>query len=424
MATINPQFRIKEANSKGDCQIFMRAYFDNQRFTYYTGFSIKQKYWLKEENRPITAQAEYIEGKLTKDDLRKNREILSNMKRCAAETERIYGHWRYDGIIPSTKKMKEELDKKFKKKEQEGKTEFLTEYVHGFISRTNKKYYTIRNYKTTLNHLKGFEKKRNRRIRMDEINLDFYDAFMKYFLNKGKSTNTIGTHIKNLKVFLADAEERGQLVNQDYKLKRFKVVEEKSPSMYLTLDEIGRIKNLDLSKQEELDRVRDLFLIGCYTGVRYSDYHQVNYDHVFRNDKGTFLKVKTTKTGDTVVIPLRPEVIFVLEKYGENLPKPISNQKMNVHLKTIAQKAKLNETVPISITKGGLAVEKIKKKSELVTTHTARRSFATNAFLAGVPAIALMKITGHKTEKSFMRYINMSQEDNAYHMAQHQFFRG
>ncbi len=424
MPTINPQFRIKESNAKGESQVYLRAYFDNKRFTYYPGYSIKSEHWLEEEGRPITTQSESTVGKLSKKDLERNRIVIIGMKQYAAKLHEIYNHFLFTGTIPTTKLLKEELDKKMKKKELEDRIEFLTEYAERFISRTNKKPYTIRNYRTTLNHLIAFEKKRHRRIRINEVDLDLYDALVKFFLKNGKSTNTIGTHIKNLKVFLTDAEERGYLVHSDYKSKRFKVVEENNPSMYLTIEEIALIGKLDLTNSPTLDQVRDLFLVGCYTGIRYSDYNQVNEDHLIRNAKGVFLKIIMEKTGGQVVVPLRPEVLMILEKYRNRLPRALSNQKMNVHLKTIAAKAELNETIPVSITRGGMNVEKVQPKHKLVTTHTARRSFATNAYLAGVPAISLMKITGHRTEKSFLRYINMSEEDNAYHMAQHEFFVG
>ena len=95
---------------------------------------------------------------------------------------------------------------------------------------------------------------------------------------------------------------------------------------------------------------------------------------------------------------------------------------MNDYLKEIGEEAKITDTVKTAITKGGETKNTVNKKFDLITTHTARRSFATNAYLADVPSISIMKITGHRTESSFMKYIRISQEDNANKLINHPFF--
>ena len=139
--------------------------------------------------------------------------------------------------------------------------------------------------------------------------------------------------------------------------------------------------------------------------------------------EGNTIRIRTQKTGELVVIPLHWMIRDILDKYEGALPKPVSNQKMNEYLKEIGELAKINTISNTSITKGGLRVDKASKKFELITVHTARRSFATNMFLAEVQTISIMKITGHKTEKSFMKYIRISQEDNAIKLADHPFFK-
>ncbi len=112
-----------------------------------------------------------------------------------------------------------------------------------------------------------------------------------------------------------------------------------------------------------------------------------------------------------------------MKKYDWELPKPISNQKMNEFLKEIGTLAKLETPVEIAITKAGKLQKDIFKKHELISTHVARRSFASNLYLADVPSITIMKITGHKTEKSFLRYIRITQEENANKLLNHPFFK-
>ena len=168
-----------------------------------------------------------------------------------------------------------------------------------------------------------------------------------------------------------------------------------------------------------MDKVQDLFIIGCFTGLRYSNLSQLDQKNLF--DK-TRIKIKTEKTGELVVIPMHPYVKSILDKWQWHLPEAISNQKMNAYLKELAKLAELNYNVSISSTKGGKKITEYFKKYELITVHTARRSFATNAYLMSVPTISIMKITGHRTERAFIKYIKISQEENANRLMNHPFF--
>jgi integrase len=243
---------------------------------------------------------------------------------------------------------------------------------------------------------------------------------MRFLLNKGYSPNTIGSRIKNLKVFMGEAMERGLTDNTHFKSSRFKKPYEKSESIYLTLDEIKAIYELDLSENTRLEKVRDLFIIGCYTGLRFSDLEQLCTDNLI--DNKTKIKIKTVKTGEVVVIPLHKHVREILEKHDGIPPQLISNQKMNDYLKEIGEKAGITDAVIINTTKGMIKESATYNKFELITSHTARRSFATNAYLNDIPSISIMKITGHSTEKAFLTYIKISQEDNANKLLNHPFF--
>ena len=139
-------------------------------------------------------------------------------------------------------------------------------------------------------------------------------------------------------------------------------------------------------------------LIGCFTGLRFSDFIQVKRENIIEENK---IKIRTQKTGETVVIPLHPYVKEIFEKYDGELPKPISNQKMNDFLKEVGELAGIDSQVEMSITKGGKLQKNIFSKHELITTPVARRSFASNLYLANVPSITIMKITGHQTGKKF-----------------------
>jgi integrase len=158
-----------------------------------------------------------------------------------------------------------------------------------------------------------------------------------------------------------------------------------------------------------------LFLVGCWTGCRFSDISQITPENI----TGGFIRMKQYKTGTPVVIPLHPVVTVLINKYGGQLPKAISNQKFNDALKKVAEEAELNEIVFKSITKGGMKVTTRHAKHEMVTTHTARRSFATNLYNSDFPTLSIMAITGHKTEKAFLKYIKTTPDEHAKKLQKH-----
>jgi len=215
------------------------------------------------------------------------------------------------------------------------------------------------------------------------------------------------------------ANKQGLTTQREFEDREFKTISEEVETIYLNEQELQKIYNIDLSNNKRLDAVRDLFIIGCYTGLRFSDLKQIQLEH-FINDQ--FIKISTIKTGETVVIPLHWTVRKILKKYKNKLPRIISNQKMNDYIKVVGEIAEINEMVIIRETKGGLRIDKKHKKYSLITVHTARRSFATNMFLADVPTLSIMKITGHKTERAFLKYIKVSPEENAKKLLNHPFF--
>ena len=204
----------------------------------------------------------------------------------------------------------------------------------------------------------------------------------------------------------------------DFKSTKFKILSEEAESIYLTEEEILLLFNLDLSQNRKLETVRDLFIVGCYTGLRFSDFTQIKKENI----KDGFISIRTQKTDKPVVIPIHWTIQQILDKYcneNENsLPRAISNQKMNEYLKEIGKKAEIKEMVLVTKSKGGLKVKSSVQKYELISTHTARRSLATNLFLQGFPSISIMKITGHKSEKAFLKYIKMTPEENAIKLKQ------
>lgn len=259
-------------------------------------------------------------------------------------------------------------------------------------------------------YLKDFETKERKGIKLDfdDINSDFYEDFTKYLQKIGLSVNTIGKRIKTLKVWLNDATEKGINTNMHYKSRSFKTPTEDVENIYLSNNELKALYEHEFNN-ERLTRVRDLFLIGAFTGLRFSDFTTITENNI----KNNTLRIEQQKTGKPVSIPLHPIVSEIWQKYNQSLPERISNQKFNEYIKEVCKLAEIDSPEEKHITKGGMRVKHVYKKYELVSSHTARRSFATNLYLSGFPTLSIMQITGHKTETAFMKYIKVTSEQHA-----------
>ena len=128
--------------------------------------------------------------------------------------------------------------------------------------------------------------------------------------------------------------------------------------------------------------------------------------------------VHTHKTDKTVIIPLHPMVKAIITKYGGVLPKSVDKSKTLKHIRKCAEWAGISESVSLSRVKGGLTETKNGEKHQFLMNHTARRSFATNMYLRGVPSISIMAITGHTTEANFLKYIKVDKLQHARIVAQ------
>jgi integrase len=178
----------------------------------------------------------------------------------------------------------------------------------------------------------------------------------------------------------------------------------------LCKEDLDELEKIDLSTHLKLERVRDLFLVGCYTGLRYSDYSILKPENI----RAGLIEITQVKTKNLVVIPVHDAVNRIVAKYSGQLPKAVSNQKTNDYLKDVGERtACLQGEVVRFFTKEGKRQQTRHAKWELLTTHTARRSFATNEYLAGTPTLTIMAITGHRTEKAFLRYIKLVPSDDA-----------
>lgn len=353
---------------------------------------------------------------------RQNLEVNNLISHYKTKIFRVIRELQLDEL-ESTKELKFKLDIALRKVKEDRPTKLFLVFIEGHISRVRNslKRRTILNYNSTVNKLREYEKRNKTRLTFEDINYQFYHSFVDYCRTQLElSTNTIGTHIKNIKAWMSVATEEGININLAYKGKAFKVLEEKADTIYLNMEELELIRKTELN-DVILENVRDIFLVGCYTGLRISDYHKISFDNILKGRD--LIKINTQKTGEVVIIPLHPFVKDVLLKYDGRLPM-LSHQKFNKHIKKVGALANISEPISIQRTKGKKVMKMKLPKYELISSHCARRSFATNAFKAGIPSISIMQITGHRTEKNFLKYIRVSKEENAILISKNRFFTG
>jgi integrase len=283
---------------------------------------------------------------------------------------------------------------------------------------------TIKTYNNAYNLLTQFSKEKKYGIRYANINREFYEALYGWNTKNGYSDNYFGAIIKTVKTIYAAALERNYHNGQEHKKKYFKKLSIEADEIYLNADELSEIYKLDLSAHKTLDRARDLFLIGAYTGLRVSDYSMLNKTHFKERDGHTYLEMENKKTRALVAIPLNSKVRSIINKYGGNPPNNMSEQQINKSIKDVGEMAKLVSLATTSKTVAGKKVVTKVPKHKLIKNHTARRSFCTNAYLHRdkMDIVEIMSLSGHKTLNSFLKYVKADHLQKAQNLATNSFF--
>ncbi|HRD80980.1 MAG TPA: site-specific integrase, partial [Saprospiraceae bacterium] len=385
-----------------------------------TGLKVAPEYW-NEEKQQVRETAKMGVGLA--------RAYNEQLKELARSVERIQVEHLNKGKVLNPDELRAAVDvERGKAKVSPARGMFA--YIEQFIAEraASPKYRpeSVKVYRALQAKLKDFARLRGKtRLEFKDITPEFWERFRDYLYSLNLAENTVHKQITTLKTVLNAAGEIPELQAAEvYKnTRRLGVSKEAVQKLYLNLSELQNLFELDLSANARLARVRDLFLIGAFTGLRFSDFTQICPEQFRKVDGVEVLQIDTKKTGERVIIPVHPYVRAILARNGGQPPKGITNQKMNEYLKELGTLAGLNEPLIIAKTIGGTKTAKTLRQYELLSTHTARRSFATNAYKEGVPSLAIMKITGHRTEAAFLRYIQISKEENAVLMAKNAFFQ-
>ncbi len=393
----------------------------NGNFEYATGQSVSPDLWNLGNSRPVKKRgAKY--------------DFLVNITNKLNELETIFNQYLISLDNKKEPFVKENakayLDTVFKRKvKQTNAPKYLFEFISIFveeapnkINRNTKKKFTkakIIQYNKLCNKIAEFDKFRKKKTLLNNVDQKLYDDLFIYWSDEKKySINYIGSLFKNLRNVLKIAEKDYKyIVCQEFKEKEFAVVQEDSISIALNEQEITSIFNYDFSKSPYLENCRDWAIIGFWTGLRISDLLQIDITPELK-----YIEIEPDKTSDydiKVVIPIHHQVKHILIKRG--MPHKISDVKFNLYVKEVCKQVGLTE-----FTKGSLMNPETKRKEvgmyekyKLVSSHTCRRSFATNMYLMNFPTLSIMKITGHKTEKSFLKYIKVTPKEHADKLIEH-----
>ncbi len=428
------KFLLKDAASDRPTLIYLVFRYDNKRFVTSTGQTIEPYQWDASRQR-ANVDPKVIKNKRERET---NETINAHLERHRSGLLKVLNALLLAQIPLDNETIKGHLDNALgrTKKEQPAvavRPVTFLEYVDQFVREAEAgKRLTVKSHRYAPITIKGFSKLKRtlerygretgRGLNYPHFTIEYYHQFKSWLTDRGLTLNYIGALLKDFKLLLRQSHAEGFHENTVFQHRDFKRLVEEVDNVYLSDEELIRLNDLDLSRDARLDRIRDLFLIGCYTGLRFSDFSELRPENITHN--GQILTRRTLKTGGRVSIPLNPNILVILAKYDGVPPRTITNQRMNTYLKELCRRAGFIERVEVGRTKGGFREVRALEKWELITTHTARRSFATNAFLAGVPSVSIMKITGHKSESVFMKYIKVSAEQNALLLLQHPHFSG
>ena len=272
-----------------------------------------------------------------------------------------------------------------------------------------------------MKHIDQFSELYDCDIFTNSITEEFLDDFIIYLENQNLRHNTIVGYILKIQSMVRRAGQYNYAVDSTYDEIDMRL--EETNAVFLSMNEITRIyyyKFLNQDKRKAKERIRDLFVIGCLTALRYSDYSALTKDNL----QNGYIVKRTKKTNVDVKVPAHDYVKEIFVKYGGYIPGGLCIQYFNKYLKVIMKEIGLNDLITYSYTQGGQLKTVTREKWELISSHTARRSAATNMYLTGrMKTFEIMKLTGHRSEQNFFRYIRLTGDDTARSISGDMFFR-
>ena len=397
--------------------IRMRVNFTSQRIEFTTGYRIDVAKWDGDKQR--------VKNGCTNKLKQSASEINAALLGYYTELQEIFKRFEVAEIMPSPAEVKEAFNNRHGQNEKTELSstdmsnvpsnfyEAFDDFVRVCGRQNDWTHSTFEKFAVVKNHLKNFR---------SELSFDFFDeeGLTEYvqFLREVREmrNSTIGKQLSFLKWFLRWSFKQGMHSNNAYDTFKPKLKDMQKKIIFLTWEELNRLREFKIPPTKQaLERVRDVFLFQCFTGLRYSDVFNLRRSDI----KGDHIEVTTVKTSDSLVIELNKHSKAILEKYQDvvfehdkALPV-ITNQKMNEYLKELAELAGINEPIRQTYYKGNERIDEVTPKYALLGTHTGRRTFICNALALGIPPQVVMKWTGHSDYKAMKPYIDIADDIKA-----------
>lgn len=400
-------FNLRKPKDTKPTLIVFSVYFKNERkkFVYSTGESIQPSEWDFENRQPNNLKGRTEEGE-------RHRVIKRQIDRYDTFFAELVNRYKNINEELDIETARTEFDKEFKRVEAKSHDFFLV-YERFLDSKRNdhtdtaNSATTIKRYEYNKKLLEDFEKDTRRTLHFNKINADFYNDFIDYCVKvKKHASNTLKRNVGLLKTFLNWALENNHTYKTDFK--KFKSPKgQATDEVALTLEQVKEIYEHDLSKHKKLERVRDVFVFGCTTGMRISNYSKVKKSDI----ENGFIKVVDKKNNDKVLkIPLTDFSMEILEKYDYKLPV-ISTQKFNKYIKDVFEAAGYTHKIKKITKVGNDVIEQSIAFYDRISSHTARRSFITIMKNKKIPDKVIMEITGHRSLEVFNKYYKPNEAD-------------
>lgn len=411
LAPMNYSFKLKEPTGSKETLIYFRAYFGNEKksFIYSTGENIKPSEWDFKNRQPNALNGRTI----TAENHRTIKKQLDRYSSVFTEVVNRYKNINEELTIDAVRQRFDEEFKKVKIKDDFFRLyeQFIEEKTNDFTGKGISKSTKTR-YEYNKNLLKEFQEKTKNRLSLTSFDDKTYNKFLRYCVEiKDHSANTIHRDVGLLKTFMYWALNNKYTFNNSF-IKFQKPPKFRTDEVALNMEQVEIIYNHDFSQNKRLEKVRDLFIFGCTTGMRFGNYNSISKTDV----QDGFIRVIDLKSkSKNLAIPLNSISKAILQKYEYNLPS-ITNQKMNLYIKEVFKELEFTDEIKKTMKYGEELVDKTSEFWKRISSHTARRSFITIMKNKRVPDKVIMSYTGHTSLEVFNAYYRPSEEDKINYM--------
>ena len=395
--------------------IRMRVNFASKRIEFTTGYRIDSAKWDADKQRVKNGCSNKLKQSAS--------EINASLLEYYTEIQSIFKRFEVEDVMPTPEQIKEAFNALHKPVSEEPKPknealpcdffQVFDDFVEDCGRQNNWTDSTFEKFAAVKNHLTNFREGLTFEF-FDERGLNDYVGYLRDV--KEMRNTTIGKQLSFLKWFLRWAFKKGVHQNNAYDSYKPKLKSTQKKIIFLTWDELNRLREFKIpSNKQALERVRDVFLFQCFTGLRYSDVFNLRRSDI----KDDHIEVTTVKTSDSLIIELNNHSKAILDKYkdvafeNDKVLPMITNQKMNDYLKELAEMAGIDEPVRQTYYRGNERIDEVTPKYALLGTHAGRRTFICNALALGIPPQVVMKWTGHSDYKAMKPYIDIADDIKA-----------